>query len=370
LIERLSIVVPRRNTGLRRSVPERRRRQEQAIALKDEIVRDHAEALREAYAEWPEDALPDPNATAMQSVAHRILRHAGLLHRYTADPKVLDHFLQLPPEERRCLAIAACSAIDTKPLMQLLVSLAESDDGPDDEEVLYIESALLTRDGLGAAVETAELLTLDLISKPSMDFPLLQALGYAQGALNMLDQAFEANRGATLAAMSIFDGLKPLIAVPIELEQWWLQDGAAILEAEEEGHIVQQLQPSSIRLKVDEAAIADEPPQEAEIPMLLAADGGSPVERRIEGVTPPASWYLVRVGDSLHIRVSDEDGKLPEWAQGATVSIKSLTGGESLAAPLNDRGEASFDAARVSPQQLLSLHDRSGSLLDEFPFEV
>jgi len=338
--------------------------------LKDEFVRDHAEALREAYAEWPEDAIPDPNDAAVQSAAHRILQHAGLLHRYTAEPEVLGHFLQLPGEERRCLAIAACSVIDTEPLIQSLLALTELGDGPDDEDILFLESALLTRDALGAAVDTAELLTLDLISKPSMDFPLLQALGYAHGALNMLDQAFEANRGATLVAMSIFDGLKPLFAMPIELEQWWLQDGEAILEAEEEAHMVQQLQSSSVGLKIDETELVNKPPQEAEILMLLAADGGSPVERRIEGMTPAASWYLVRVGDSLHVRVCDEDGKLPKWAKGATISIKSLTGSESWAAPLNDRGEATFDAARVSPQQVLSLHDRSGTLIDEFPFEV
>lgn len=302
----------------------------------------HARMMGVYYEAWFADE-PGTQGPERDKDAFHLLEHAGMLYRLTKNPEVTLMLDDEPEEVRYELVEAAMRAMDTESWAGLL---SDVDDSRESQTML--EEAVLFRDILGVVWDLANELTLDAV--PEETPGLHAAMQQAHDRMRALDRQFGVvDKLALMHALHVLDGVRDCIAEDEAEECWWLRDPEPLIAnylKAHEGPILDMLESARRaswqlfweRLKNNQAAL----------PVLAAAaDSGKDIPpMELLGLSEA---HVLGTADSkglLHLRL-DEDGRAPEWVEGARLAASDADGGEIGSAELDKHGRCSIPAEHV-----------------------
>lgn len=190
------------------------------------LRRFHADRLQFFLRGWHTDGVPDLGLTA-ESIAYYLLEHGGMLYRYTGDDEVIASLKGLDAADRVALVQKACAYMrDGQLANQCRRVLGEQD--PDSEQLSFLGSILVRRDGLETSLSLAREVAGELITTNSQ---VLADLAGVRCWLDELDKVLQEHQGVTRVACldlrGLYAQLAPVVRQGLNLRQYWWFDYAS-----------------------------------------------------------------------------------------------------------------------------------------------
>lgn len=208
-------------------------------ALIQKLIADHGAALDECADAYFEGAEGTEGCASKQELAAEILKHFGMLYRYTGDNEFLKQFQEMPKDDRRVLCLDAALLITDSPLPEITFCFS-AEELLSETQMEMVKTLFFRRDDLGVVIDMIRLLVYDLIENG--DAELEQAVMGALRVENEMDRILRQNPSLAVVAGAPVRALREFIVTDIDpVRQWWLTDRASAMTDATETEIDQWL---------------------------------------------------------------------------------------------------------------------------------